>query len=116
MKQTKPTPAALAVQLRDPARRELLRKLTVIGVGTASIATAARARAEDLPKVDESSAQAKALSYVHDVSKLDAVSGQQCANCALYQGGEAEWGGCGIFPGRQVKASGWCTAWVKRAG
>lgn len=64
--------------------------------------------------------QAKALGYVEDAANVDPAewpkfadpSGQHCANCALYQGGSADWGGCGIFPGKQVAAAGWCNAWV----
>jgi hypothetical protein len=44
------------------------------------------------------------------------ASGNQCSNCALYQGkaGDAS-GGCPLFPGKQVASKGWCSAWVKKA-
>lgn len=66
--------------------------------------------------------QAKALGYVHDASAVDPAQwpkikspeGQNCSNCSLYQGGDAEWGACGIFPGKQVAAAGWCNAWVPK--
>jgi hypothetical protein len=73
-----------------------------------------------MPKVDESSAKAKQLAYVHDASTVspDAqpryADGQQCANCALYQGGSAEWGACPLFNGQQVKRTGWCNAYAPR--
>lgn len=73
-----------------------------------------------MPKVDESSAKARQLAYVHDASTVspDAqpryAEGQQCANCALYQGGSAEWGACPLFNGQQVKRTGWCNAYASR--
>lgn len=75
---------------------------------------------ESLPKVDESSAKARQLAYVHDASTVSPDAqpryekGQQCANCALYQGGSAEWGACPLFNGQQVKRTGWCNAYAAR--
>lgn len=69
-------------------------------------------------KVDENGPQAMGLGYRHDATTVDTASqpryaaGQQCSNCVLYQGGDAEWGGCGIFAGQQVKATGWCSAYT----
>jgi hypothetical protein len=69
--------------------------------------------ASDEPRLDPSDAQAKALAYMHQSEQ----SGSNCANCQLYSGGaDADWGPCAIFPGKQVAAAGWCSAWVKRAG
>lgn len=65
--------------------------------------------AEDMPKLDPSDPQAQQFKYVHE----SATEGQTCANCQLWQGGDAEWGGCSIFPGKAVSAKGWCQAWVK---
>lgn len=73
-------------------------------------------------KLEESDAQAKALGYLHDATKVDKakqpkfVAGQNCANCQLFQGkaGDA-WGGCPLFAGKQVNGKGWCNAWVKKA-
>lgn len=71
----------------------------------------------EMPKLSEDDAQAKALKYVHDVATSDAApEGQNCANCQLYSGGDAEWGPCAIFPGKAVSAKGWCVTWAKRAG
>ena len=73
-----------------------------------------------MSKVDESSAKAKRLAYVHDASTVSSdeqpryEEGQQCANCALYQGGSAEWGACPLFNGQQVKRTGWCNAYASR--
>lgn len=73
-----------------------------------------------MARVDENGAQASGLGYRHDASSIDAstqaryAAGQQCSNCVLYQGGDAEWGGCPLFAGQQVKATGWCSAYSAR--
>ena len=63
-----------------------------------------------MPKLDPDSTQAKSFKYVHDST----TDGQMCSNCQLYQGGAKAWGECAIFPGKEVAAKGWCTAWVKK--
>lgn len=67
--------------------------------------------------------QAKSLAYVHDATTVDSAAqpryeaGQECSNCALYQGGAGdEWANCSIFPGRQVKATGWCSVYAPKPG
>jgi hypothetical protein len=95
-------------------RRRVL-KLAAMGTGVLAAARMPAILAQD-DRVDPSSDQAKSLNYVHDAA--DAADherykeGSHCANCQLWQGGDAEWGSCGIFPGKKVSASGWCTAWV----
>lgn len=73
--------------------------------------------------LDPESPQAKALGYVKHFDDIDQAkwprykAGQQCSNCQLAQGDlSGEWMGCGIFPGKQVAAEGWCNAWVARQG
>lgn len=65
-----------------------------------------------VPKLDPDSPQAKALDYTHQSPK----AGQRCDNCQFYQGGDAPWGGCQIFPGNLVSAEGWCKSWIKQGG
>jgi len=85
-------------------------------------ATAAAPPTASLPMLDEKESQAQALGYVADATRADKarfpvyVSGNQCSNCAVYLGkaGDAA-GACPIFPGKQVLAGGWCSAWVKKA-
>ncbi|NBW00197.1 MAG: hypothetical protein EBR85_00515 [Betaproteobacteria bacterium] len=43
------------------------------------------------------------------------VAEQKCSNCTLYQSKSADSGGCAIFPGKQVAANGWCSAYQKKA-
>ena len=72
--------------------------------------------------VAETDPQAAALGYRADTSKVDKAkfpkyaAGQQCDNCALYQGkpGSAA-GGCSLFAGKQVAGKGWCSAYAKKA-
>jgi High potential iron-sulfur protein len=71
----------------------------------------------------ENDAQAVALGYKADATKVDTkkfpkyAASQVCSNCQLYSGKDKEAAGpCGIFPGKQVAAKGWCSAWVKKAG
>jgi len=73
--------------------------------------------------LDEKDAQAAALGYVADAKRVDTkkytkfAAGQNCGNCALYQGKAADKaGGCPLFAGKQVASEGWCSAWVKKAG
>jgi High potential iron-sulfur protein len=75
-----------------------------------------------MPLVDEKEPQALALSYVNDASKVDKAkfpkfeAGQQCSTCSLYQGAAAAQGPCPLFPGKNVAAQAWCSAYVKKAG
>lgn len=83
-----------------------------IGFGTTT------ASAEELPRVSEDGAMAKALNYVHDAQTVDAAkrfSDRYCNNCALYAGtADDEWAGCSIFPGKVVAGRGWCSAWAPK--
>jgi High potential iron-sulfur protein len=71
--------------------------------------------------VADTDPQAAALGYKSDATKVDKAkyakyaAGQQCSNCALYQGGAAAAGGCPLFAGKQVSSKGWCSAYAKKA-
>jgi hypothetical protein len=100
--------------LRSPARRRLLQRLA-LGVPLVALGMQPRARAAVAAALlDAASPQAQAVKYVEDAAKANgATPGSSCANCALYQGAEdSKQGPCQIFPGRQVKAAGWCTSWA----
>ena len=78
-------------------------------------------RAAAAAKVDAAGAQAKALGFVPDASKIDAAAtptfkaGSKCSNCVQWQGKptDAE-AGCGIFAGNIVPAGGWCKVYAKK--
>jgi hypothetical protein len=101
----------------DESRRRLLKRVS-IGVALAPIAgaTLKTAWAADLPLVTPDDPTAKALKYVPDVSKAtEAKPGSKCDNCKLYQGAAgAAQGGCLLFPGKSVKATGWCSSWTAK--
>lgn len=95
-------------------RRRLLQKLALVPLAALGARGAARADAAPQPLLDPASAQAKALKYVEDAKNASgATPGSSCATCALYQGanGSAQ-GPCQLFPGKVVKASGWCSSWA----
>lgn len=92
--------------------------LMTLATATAALGTNAQAQA----LVDEKDAQAVALGYVADTTRVDAkkypkhAASQNCINCALYQGKPADKaGGCPLFAGKQVAGAGWCSAWAKKA-
>ncbi len=89
----------------------------------AGVAGASKVMAQAaLPKLEESDPQAKALSYIHDATKVDKTkfpkhaATDNCVSCQLFAGKAADaWGACPLFAGKQVAAKGWCSAWVKKA-
>jgi hypothetical protein len=101
----------------DESRRRLLKRVS-LGVAVAPIAAGAlkSAWAADLPLVTEDDPTAKALKYVPDASKASgAKPGSHCATCKLYQGAaNSAQGPCLLFPGKDVKAGGWCSSWTAK--
>jgi len=99
----------------DRSRRRLLQKLA-LGVPLIPLAAYQLhvASAADDPLLSPGAKGATAVKYVEDASKAEgAIPGSTCANCALYQGHSgAPSGPCQIFPGKQVKAAGWCSTWA----
>lgn len=97
------------------ARRQFIQIIPAAALGALGL-RAAHAQT----KVDEKDAAAAALGYVHDASKADKAkfktfaAGQACSNCLLYQGKADPWGGCALFPGKQVAGAGWCSAYAKK--
>jgi hypothetical protein len=61
---------------------------------------------------------AKTLGYAEDATKVDAKkwptwkAGNKCSSCNLYKAAGADRGSCTLFPGKLVKAAGWCSTWV----
>ena len=101
------------------SRRHLLRKLS-IGIPLLPLAACKlnAALAADAPAptslLNPDSKEAKAVKYVEDASKAQgAQPGSTCASCAVYLGHSgAPTGPCQIFPGKLVKAAGWCSSWA----
>lgn len=94
---------------------------SVVGAGVLASTRLVQAQAA-APLVQETEPQAVALGYKNDPTKVDKAKfpkyadGQNCANCALYQGKPADAAGlCPLFAGKQVSAKAWCSAWAKKA-
>jgi hypothetical protein len=100
--------------LTSQSRRRLLQRLALGAPLAALLARSAARAAAPAPLLDAGSPEAKAVKYVEDAGRASgAASGSSCANCALYQGAEgSKQGPCQIFPGREVKAAGWCASWA----
>lgn len=102
--------------MNSPISRRVF--LMTMAASGAALATGAQAQS----MLDEKDTQAAALGYVVDAKRVDArkfpkfAAGQNCANCALYQGKPSDRaGGCPLFGTRQVAGAGWCNAWAKKA-
>lgn len=96
--------------MKHLTRRQLLGSTAAIAVSCPSVLLTGRALAAGVPRVDPNDPQAKALAYVRQTPRAANV----WANCRLYDGAaDADWGDCRIFPGKQVAAAGWSSAWVE---
>nr|WP_057928170.1 high-potential iron-sulfur protein [Burkholderia ambifaria] len=101
------------------SRRRFIAATTVLA---SALAIGRRAAAADAGVVQESDANAQALGYKTDASRVDHVkfpkfqAGEACANCQFFQGKTgAAMAPCAIFAGKQVNAKGWCSAYTKKA-
>jgi hypothetical protein len=101
----------------NPARRSLLQRLA-LGLSLAPLATRSPAAAPDPAGgppalVSESDPAAKMVQYVEDARRASGASaGATCESCSLYSGASgADRGHCTLFPGKLVRAAGWCNAW-----
>lgn len=107
------------MQDRDFDGNMTRRELGRLGLGVALALGGAgvgarRASAHDdvlVNEIAENAALVQALAYVNE----SAVAGANCANCALYLGGDAPKGKCGLFQKGVVAAAGHCTSWSKKS-
>ncbi len=100
----------------NESRRHVLVRLACACTIAPFAAMALRAAAAEAPLVSADDPTAKALKYTDDATKAPAAKpGSKCATCALYQGGAgAAQGPCLLFPGKAVKAAGWCSSWAPK--
>jgi len=104
------------------SRRRLLQG-ALAGLAAVPAATLIGREAAAAELLSENDATAKSLAYVGDAGKVNPKAnptykpGQSCANCIQFTGkaGAAD-GPCNIFPGKLVKAKGWCKVWVLKPG
>jgi hypothetical protein len=95
-------------------RRRLLQRLA-LGACVLPLGGGVRSTlAAPAPLLSVDAPEAKAVKYVDNAKAAQgAVSGSSCANCALYQGAVGSTQGpCQLFPGKDVKAAGWCSSWA----
>ena len=69
--------------------------------------------------LDENDPKARALGYVQNAKAVDTkqypafVPGSNCENCLKLQGAPgSSFRPCGLFPGKLVAVSGWCSGWT----
>ena len=93
-----------------------------VAAGSTALMAASAAQAQ-AAMVNEKDAQAAALGYAADSTKVDAkkypkhAATQLCSNCQLYAAKATDAAGpCALFPGKLVAGKGWCSAYVKKAG
>jgi hypothetical protein len=96
------------------SRRRLLQRLA-LGLPLVPLAvTVRRAHADMLPLLSVHSSEAKAVHYTDDAENAGRMRarGAKCANCLRYRGSRGSTKGpCELFPGKAVKAAGWCKSW-----
>ena len=86
------------------------KRFSIVAVAEGAMTVEQAARVESLSQRQDN-ADSKA-----DKAKFKQYApGQNCTNCALYQGGTAAQGGCALFPGKDVLGAGWCSAYAKKA-
>jgi hypothetical protein len=99
---------------RHNAARRALLKQAALGLTLAPLALARSppALGAEPPLLNEREAAAAAVHYVADASRAKgATSGADCSNCSIYGATDATQGTCTLFPGKLVKAAGWCSSW-----
>ena len=108
--------------MNSPTSRRTVLKGILAAAAAGSLPLALPAEAAALPELAESDPMAKNMGYVANAAKIDAAKeatykkGSTCSGCALYQAAQAANGAapCGLFPGKSVKAGGWCRAWAAK--
>ena len=96
------------------SRRRLLQRLA-LGVSLAPVAGKLVGPAlAGAPLLSITAPEAQAVKYVEDAKDAKgATPGNNCGNCGLYQGANGSTQGpCQLFPGKDVKAAGWCSSWA----
>lgn len=107
-------------QLEFPiTRRAMVRALGAVAGCTAAVTLIpARPSQAAEPHLGPKDPAAAALGYVEHIGDIDLkkfpayVQGSICENCLQLQGTAGNnYRPCGLFPGKLVSVSGWCSAW-----
>ncbi|MDN7603597.1 high-potential iron-sulfur protein [Burkholderia gladioli] len=98
------------------------RSFLITSVGAVSALALSSREAFAAPMLAETDPTAAALGYKADATKVDKskfpkyAAGQDCAACSMYQGKKRSTSAaCVAFPGKDVAAKGWCSAFSKMA-
>ncbi|GLU34009.1 high-potential iron-sulfur protein [Trinickia caryophylli] len=98
------------------------RTFLITSLGAVSAVALSGQAFADTPKVAENDPTAVALGYKEDATKVDKAkfpkyaAGEKCDNCTFYQGKPTDaYAPCPMFAGKQVKGTGWCNAYNKKA-
>jgi len=111
----------MAAKRTPPSRHEILSRRTLLArclLGAAAtpllLSVRAQAAAAEAPLLSVNDADAQKLHYTEDATQVKGVTaGNNCGTCALYLGAYgSQQGLCQAFPGKQVKAAGWCSSWA----
>jgi len=99
-------------------RREVVKKLS-LAAGVSAALPWRRTRGAAPERLDVKDPAAIALGYVENAVQVDVkkhpdfVKGSNCENCLQLQGSAGNsYRPCGLFPGKLVAVSGWCTGWT----
>ncbi len=99
----------------SPGRRKFIRNVVLAAVAAPLLQRQLSNPVQAAPpRLPTTNAQAKALGYVEDATKVTAANfkpGSDCANCQFFTTANET---CSIFPGFTVEPKGWCTAWAAR--
>jgi High potential iron-sulfur protein len=104
--------------MSNPSRRAFV----MCVVAGSPVFAASQVAAQAAAAVSETDAQAVALGFKNDTTKVDKAkfpkheAAQICGNCALFQGKPSDAiAPCALFSMKTVPAKGWCSSWVKKA-
>jgi hypothetical protein len=99
-------------------RREVIKNLS-LAAGLSAALPRHQAQSGEPARLDVKDPAAIAVGYVENAGQVDAkkysayVKGSTCENCLQLQGSAGDnYRPCGLFPGKLVSVSGWCTAWT----
>jgi len=99
-------------------RREVIKNLS-LAAGLSAALPRHQAQSAEPARLDVKDPAAIAVGYVENAGQVDTkkypayVKGSTCENCLQLQGSAGDnYRPCGLFPGKLVSVSGWCTAWT----
>lgn len=100
-------------ELRNPGRRALLQHAALgLSLTQLALVESPAASGAEPALLSEQDPAARAVQYLEDASRAKgAQSGADCSNCSIYGATGPAQGTCALFPGKLVKAKGWCNKW-----